>query len=249
MDTPSLPRLLDTILKQFVSDLGVSSWKIFGGNSDFATVTIRFGHHSLNQPQTSPSEAFRRRPPSAQDRDRQRIEHYHSRHPPNQVNATAIATAFNVESFTEFQPGAPMHGHSRSCSDLPAEVDMSRSFGKPLFTNGMKGLNESAAANDSCVIVTDPVIAETGNDETKDLQPNDKNILEQDYSEDIDDTSTSSSYMTDTAIVHGFPCKGCSDNTLMTGTSAQSVVPQMITMMFAMTVSQIHTMQNILSIW
>ena len=134
MDSSYLPILLDNILKDFSTNIGLSSWRIYGGISNQTTVTIRFGQNSLDQRDMDTYIAYRRKPPTAQHRDKQRLEEFNVK----QSSTVSHSSPFNIPSMDtnniiNFVPGAPSHGLQTSQSgdtysvpplpSLPPQVD------------------------------------------------------------------------------------------------------------------------------
>ena len=102
--------------------VGLTSRKIYGNSADQVTVTIRCGTNSPGHLGPVNNIAYRRKPASVQDRDRQRLEEFNVRYAENTGQSHDMDTC-NIDNIAKFRPGAPMHGPSSSDSALPQQVD------------------------------------------------------------------------------------------------------------------------------
>lgn len=123
MDRSYLPNVLDTILRGFVTDIGLTSWKIYGNDADQATVSIRFGNASHNQQSSHHYTAYRKKPPSTRDRDMQRLTQFNTNHMP-QGEMSPIQD-IDHENSAGFQSSAVMQMRSSTppVPSLPPQVD------------------------------------------------------------------------------------------------------------------------------
>ena len=104
-----LPHILDQTLRCFSHDFGLTSWKISGGKWNNATVILRFGSNSHNPQDEQSQIMYRRKPFSAQQRDRQRLQQ-HKSNMPNQPPLDNDMQNVDISNAAEFIPGATMHG-------------------------------------------------------------------------------------------------------------------------------------------
>ena len=109
MDTSYLPTILDHTLKIYTDEFGLTSWKIVGGKSHNATVILRFGMGNLGQQHQEHQITYRRKLPSALERDRQRLGQ-HRINVNDQDSYQGSLQHVNIDSITEFTPGAAVHG-------------------------------------------------------------------------------------------------------------------------------------------
>ena len=120
MDTSYLPKVLEHILRDFSDELGLTSWRIYGGLSNQATITIRFGQNSLNQRDMDTTSAFRRKRPAAQHRDRQRMAEFNNNWANIATQSSPISMpSISPDNIVEFVPGASQYGLSNDHSYIP----------------------------------------------------------------------------------------------------------------------------------
>ena len=151
MEPSYLPRMLESTLKTFAMEYGVTSWKICGGSLDNATVVIRYGKTSPDQ-QTQVT--YRKKTPSAQLRDRSRLEQYCSQ----KGNDPSDVGQFNMDNLIEFKPGADMHGQPLPpLPTLPSsdEISNSGSMHNSTFVDNSLGLNDSGMLDTTTTCVKD----------------------------------------------------------------------------------------------
>ena len=116
MESSYLPDILDHTLRGYVAFYGLTSWKIYGGLYNKATVILRFGSANLDEQEQSHQDTYRKKPPSATDQDRSRMQQF--------KEARSIHSNMqnvNMDNIVEFTPGAVVHGDQ---SALESDVEM-----------------------------------------------------------------------------------------------------------------------------
>ena len=118
MESNYLPDILDHTLRGYVAFYGLTSWKIYGGLYNKATVILRFGSSNLDEQGEQPhQQTFRKKPPSAVERDRSRIQQFKGTIKPTPCYSNMDDV--NVDTIVEFTPGAMMHGGQSAFATPP----------------------------------------------------------------------------------------------------------------------------------
>ncbi len=152
MENLSLPRVLEQTLHSYLCEYPLTSWKICSGKSHTATVIIRFGYVSQNQHVQPDTVTYRKKPPSAQNRDQQRIEQHIS----DIEKGNQVPQHFN--NAREFIPGASMH---ECTSELQPRIEEPRNMNGDLE-------NEVTITNKACAAVdVTPLILKENDDMNK----------------------------------------------------------------------------------
>ena len=168
MDMSYLPRILDQTLHNYTYEYGLSSWKIYGGKSNNATVVIRFGDTSQGQHNTRVNMQYSKKTPAAVRRDTWRLEEHKAKSAKQTISSPIQShiSTINMDNVAEFKPGASMHG----CTSTRPRIDYMNTPPMPSLTQLDEKVEQCSTSVDVCCMTDDVLLLSAEDNLLKDAQ-------------------------------------------------------------------------------